>query len=181
MVKVKEEFKLDMKANVVGISLQESIEVPYGDIQRVFGAPEEGDGYAISGEWRFSDDHGNVFTLYDWKATNLYYSDYPTIMEFRTNDEPQEFHIVGNDPAPAKRFKDWLMVKINEGKPLFKPAKEFNGMTKAEAKVALSAGRDVINRMNEEIDSLMQKKAKYELAMQNIASTFSIPFSIWGD
>jgi hypothetical protein len=178
MVKAKEEFKLDMKANVVGTSPQESIVVYYGDIQRVFGVPEEGDGYKISGEWRFSDDHGNVFTLYDWKVTNLYASDYPTVMEFRTSDELQEFHIGGNDPAPSARFKNWLMTKIEQGKPMFKKTKEFNGMTKAEAKVALSAGRDEINYMNERIDALMQKKAKYELAMQNIASTFSIP---WGD
>jgi hypothetical protein len=79
----------------------------------VFGHPRPGDGYKVSGEFVFADAAAEVFTIYDWKATSLYFgSCAPTPEEFWTNDEPFDFSVGAT--ADAGRFLDWLVGKVND-------------------------------------------------------------------
>lgn len=58
--------------------------LPYAGLVAALGEPQDGDRYKVSTEWtvKYAD---KVFTVYDWKATELYYGDGRglTVDEFR--------------------------------------------------------------------------------------------------
>ena len=86
-----------------------------------FGPPGEGDGYKVSGIYAFTDDAGNVYTLYDWKATSLYddalepgeESFVTTPEEFWGNWNPETLNIGGRDGCDVEAFKSWLREQVN--------------------------------------------------------------------
>lgn len=102
-------FKLNENANINGTSLKGYVITRFEWMVERFGPPLDGDGYKSSGEWYFSDDKGNAFTVYDWKMTDLYDSGLMSVKEFRQLDE-YKFHIGGN--ADATDFIDWLKGEI---------------------------------------------------------------------
>jgi len=104
-------FKLNNQAEYTGTSLRGYINTSYKDLVRVFGEPLESDGYKVSGEWVFQDDAGNIITLYDWKATNLYDEDYPSLETFRSQPE-SEFHIGGKPGIDVDKFCLWLLNQL---------------------------------------------------------------------
>jgi len=70
------------KAN--GTSLSGEIETSYKNLVKLFGKPNGGsDNYKVSSEWVLEDDLGNVATIYDYKATNLYDDGNPSVAQFR--------------------------------------------------------------------------------------------------
>ena len=77
------QFQVDMNADICGTSLKGRITANYAKLVELFGEPQESDGYKVSGEWVFTDDDGNVFTLYDWKETELYDDQLPSVKQFR--------------------------------------------------------------------------------------------------
>ena len=88
-------MKVNHDADTNGTHLQGYVKATYGELQEVLGEPEESDGYKVSGQWTFEDENGQVFTLYDWKATDLYgYG--PSVEEFRADPKPYEFHVGGH-------------------------------------------------------------------------------------
>lgn len=92
-------------------SLKGYIEANYQKLVQILGEPLEGDGYKVSGEWYIEADNGAVVTLYDWKSTDLYDCDYPTVEEFR--QQPSAiFNIGGNDQYTAQLFKEWLEEQL---------------------------------------------------------------------
>lgn len=105
-----ETFKIDSTADVNGTHRVGEIETTYAKLRKAFGEPTECDGYKVSGEWTFTDEQGQVFTLYDWKLTSLYDSDLPTVEEFRRKRKPSQFNIGGN--CDATNFILWLKGKI---------------------------------------------------------------------
>jgi hypothetical protein len=86
-----------------------------------FGPPEECDGYKVSGQYRFEDDRGRVYTVYDWKETSLFddgvddgeTSEAPTPDEFWSNENPITFHIGGRDDGDVEAFKNWLSAQVD--------------------------------------------------------------------
>jgi hypothetical protein len=57
----------------------------YDDLVELFGEPDESpDEYKISTEWCLVDSLGRYCSLFDWKQTNLYDPDFPSIEEFRS-------------------------------------------------------------------------------------------------
>jgi len=105
-------FKVNNNANVCGTSLKGYITTSYTKLVQLFGEPVESDGYKVSGEWLFEDNKGNVFTIYDWKATALYDSGYnPTVEEFRQLPS-YEFHIGGNNGSYGD-FLQWLESELS--------------------------------------------------------------------
>lgn len=56
----------------------------YAKLVEVFGSPSESDGYKVSTEWGLTTDDGVSFSLYDYKETNLYDEDLPSVEEFRS-------------------------------------------------------------------------------------------------
>ena len=105
-----------------GTSRVGDIRLVYSDIVLAFGEPGESDGCKVSGEWTFvNDETKHVFTLYDWKSTNLYDSDYPSVEEFRAYPLPVQFNIGGCGKGNVEEFKQLLNAQIKwakSGRPL---------------------------------------------------------------
>lgn len=108
-------FKLNNNADVNGTSLIGHVILNYQSIVKHFGPPIESDEYKVSGEWVFEDDKGNVFTLYDWKSTDLYDTGLPTVSQFRLQDSA-EFNIGGhyNNKKDAELFIRWIQFVISK-------------------------------------------------------------------
>lgn len=105
-------FELSPDSNIDGTSLRGYVIASYPELEELFGDPLESDGYKISGEWIFEDGDGNVFTLYDWKETELYDSELPSVMKFRNSGERVEFHIGGRQSAV--NFTNWLQYQLSK-------------------------------------------------------------------
>lgn len=98
-----------------GTSLKGYITTTFGALEKAFGAPHDSDGYKVSGEWCFHDDDGNEFTIYDWKRTSLYDSEYPTVSELRNSTKPDDFNI-GGDSGDIAAFIKFLESKVKGAK-----------------------------------------------------------------
>lgn len=106
-------FKIDPSASVYGTAKVAALECPPDLLVERFGEPLEADGYKVSGEFVFSNESGDVFTIHDWKATTLYYgeeSDAPTPEEFWSSDEVWLFTIGGR--GEAGDFVKWLVEDL---------------------------------------------------------------------
>ena len=71
----------------------------------------ESDEYKVSGEWIFESETGDVVTLYDWKSTDLYDTDLPSVEEFR-QESRYDFHVGAKDKMTALMFNEWFMNQI---------------------------------------------------------------------
>ena len=95
----------------------ESIEIAPKILVEFFGNPLEADGYKVSGEYCFKDENNNIFTIYDWKETNLYDEDNPSKECFWSFDGKVEFGIGGNEKSKdtVKEFKEWIIKQTKRG------------------------------------------------------------------
>jgi hypothetical protein len=108
-------FRLDPHADTAGTCRVNAIEIPPAVLVGLFGPPGpaslEG---KVSGDYRFTSDAGDVFTLYDYKQTTLYHGDdderWPTPAAFWAGTEPVEFSIGGRGHGPAD-FRGWLVER----------------------------------------------------------------------
>ena len=103
-------YRLNLNADVDMSSLKGHVVANYPELRLLFGEPIESDGYKVSGEWVFEDDNGNVFTVYDWKETELYDDNLPSVKQFRRSPEKIEFHIGGK--TSAVEFLNWLEYQL---------------------------------------------------------------------
>ena len=99
-------FRLSQDADINGTSLKDHIMVAPALLIEKFGPPIASDGYKVSGEYVFEKDEGEVFTLYDWKCTDLYDSYGTPSDEFWRGRAPVQFNIGGR--SSAFDFVDWL-------------------------------------------------------------------------
>jgi hypothetical protein len=104
-------FKLNQDASANGTSLQGYVDIAPATLVKVFGEPNESDGYKVSGEYVFTDDKGNVFTLYDWKSTTLYDPEYMRPSDLWAMTEPWEIHI-GGAGGDWEAFREWLLKEV---------------------------------------------------------------------
>ena len=115
-----DEFKLDPGADADGTFYRAKVMVPPKRLVDRFGRPGRGDGYKVSGCYVFTDQAGNVFTLYDFKATSLSddgagygeESSAPTPKEFWGNWNSDLLHIGARDQGDVEAFKRWLLVQV---------------------------------------------------------------------
>lgn len=106
-------YRRSSNANSNGTYLVGWIKATYIELAELFGEAEEADENKISGHWRFVDEDGNVFTLYDWKKTNLYDFSSPSVEEFRKCNLPSTFNIGGKDKTESNcNFMRWLETKL---------------------------------------------------------------------
>lgn len=84
--------------------------ITYNALVKLFGTHNgDGDGDKVSTEWELQHHlTADVVTIYDYKQTNLYDSDYPSIEDFRASK--YEWHIGARDQKVA----DELIAYINE-------------------------------------------------------------------
>lgn len=94
------------------------------DLILAFGQPGESDGFKVSGEYTFHDEKSDVvFTMYDWKSTNLYDSEYPSPEELWSMTKPIHINIGGNHKGDVEEFKRMVLDHIKwvkTGKPFEK-------------------------------------------------------------
>lgn len=105
-------FKLDNDASIGGTGLMGTIYLIPAHLIIRFGEPVDSDGYKVSGEYIFTDDKGNVFTLYDYKATTLYGSELLRPSELWELTVPFEFHISSKPGTDITAFKTWLVEEL---------------------------------------------------------------------
>jgi len=87
------------------------------DLVERFGKPREGDGYKVSGMFFFTNDTGDVFTIYDWKVTTLYCGEdsmCPTPDEFWQDWDLHTFQIGGNNAKKLSLFMRWLAEELEK-------------------------------------------------------------------
>ena len=113
-------FQLNPEADIDGTYRIGSITlVPRRLVDR-FGPPSDADGYKVSGQYRFVDQAGLVYTLYDWKRTSLFNdglaegeeSSSPTPEEFWGNENPDQLQIGGRKGCDVEAFKNWLKEQV---------------------------------------------------------------------
>ena len=83
----------------------------YADLVQLFGEPYKSDDHKVSGIWYLKGDNGEVITVYDWKSTDLYCRELPSIEEFR-KQKLAKFSIGGFSEEDAKKFNAWMNVKL---------------------------------------------------------------------
>lgn len=104
-------FKLNNDADSCGTHLCLEITTSYSKLVDLFGTPEASDEYKVSGEWLFESENGNIVTVYDWKETNLYDEDYPSVETFRQLPSAT-FHIGAHSKEIANEFLVWLNAQL---------------------------------------------------------------------
>lgn len=106
-------YCLYTNADARGTSPQQYVKGSYADLVRVFGEPNSDvDGYEVSTEWVLRNTQTNeVVTLYDYKATNLYDHDYPSVAEFRAQPY-YAWHVGAKSKEIAREFVKWLLTQV---------------------------------------------------------------------
>jgi hypothetical protein len=80
-------------------------------VVKAFGPPNEDDGYKVSGSYVFQNtETGEVFTLYDWKMTDLYFGSGPSPEELWSSEEEVQLNIGGK--TDCFEFKQKLKEHI---------------------------------------------------------------------
>ena len=111
-------FRLDPTATHADTHGLGHIDLPPRALVDRFGPPATFDEYKVSGQYRFVDDAGRMYTLYDYKVTSLYgdpalgYPPMPTPAEFWADDRPATLNIGGQDGCDVAAFKVWLRYEV---------------------------------------------------------------------
>jgi len=104
-------FRLNQDADINGSHRQSEVYASPAKLIERFGRPCESDGYKVSGEYVFENKSGEVFTIYDWKATTLYCPDYGvTPSDFWAETTPVQFNVGGK--TNALDFVKWLSREV---------------------------------------------------------------------
>lgn len=92
----KQNFVVTVGGHLVGFIKSLS----YKEMEVVFGKPNSiGDKYKTCAEWNVKDTKQNPIYIYDYKETNLYDSDLPSIEEFKESNKPIDWHIGSSNPS----------------------------------------------------------------------------------
>jgi hypothetical protein len=110
-------FKLTPEADIIETCCLTIIELPPVFLKEVFGEPSQDSGYKASGCYKFTNGSGELFTVYDWKATTLYFgpnSGTSTSEEFWSSEEFDVLHIGGREESNPSKFITWLINQYEE-------------------------------------------------------------------
>lgn len=107
-------FKLDPSAETVGSGRVGTLYIAPATLVKVFGKPNMADEYKVSGEYIFRAEDGQVFTVYDYKRTNLYAESQPDPETFWSFDKPTEFSVGSHDVNNVDKFIHWVCGKLLE-------------------------------------------------------------------
>lgn len=87
---------------------------------QLFGQPSTGDEYKVTCEWIVTSSEGDVFTIYDWKETEMYDPDSPPAEIIRTHMQTG-WHIGGKDKEKALAFKRFIESQRETDREEFTP------------------------------------------------------------
>ena len=109
-------FELNPSANTNNLRKLAILKCPPICLVDLFCEPNKTNDYKISGMYIFSNEKGQVFTIYDWKETTLYWGQdngTPTPKKFWHSEKPQLLNIGGQPGTNPKPFIKWF-IKIYE-------------------------------------------------------------------
>ena len=107
-------YALAPDADSGGTHWHADILLPPAAVIRRFGPAGRGDDFKVSQFWIFRKGD-LVFTLYDWKSTNLYEPGLFSPDELWACDEPLDLHIGSKEPATPEdvaAFAAWLEDEV---------------------------------------------------------------------
>lgn len=87
--------------SIDGTWLQGRIVATRRELESVFGAPSDGDGYKVTTEWDILFDDGTVSAIYDWKRYE---------MGAPAMDERITWNVGGKTFVAVERVEDALLV-----------------------------------------------------------------------
>jgi hypothetical protein len=95
----------------------DDIVVPPARIVAEFGPapPSTSDPRKISGEYKFTDESGRVFSLFDWKMTSLYDPNFPPPEYFWSREDDHVLEIGAAKGVDVFAFKEWLLSRLAGG------------------------------------------------------------------
>jgi hypothetical protein len=112
-------FKADPEVDILGTCKVADLEIAPAELVRALGAPHRRvDNYKVSGMYSFVDGP-RVFTVYDWKATSLYWDhpELPSPLAFWNSRERDTLSIGSNcergDDA-VEEFRKWLLQRVSK-------------------------------------------------------------------
>lgn len=105
-------FARDDARSIEGTSWAADIDLAPAFLVERFGAPAEGDALRVSGRYTFAAADGDVFTVYDYRATTVWATDedLPDPATFWRRRTPQALSI-GSAGGDAAAFAQWLHVE----------------------------------------------------------------------
>lgn len=105
---------LDNSGDSAGTHRIGTLTIAPSQLRKLLGPPNgEGDGYKVDSGYQFRDPAtGEVFTLYAYKATNLYDGDLPTPEKFWRQRRTVEFSIGGTGRVPAQKLIDFIHEEV---------------------------------------------------------------------
>jgi hypothetical protein len=83
------------------------VQIAPASVLRCFGKGFDGDGYKISRQWVFRR-RDLVFTLYDWKSTDLYERGLWTPSELWASVWPFDLHVGSKHPATERDVEEFV-------------------------------------------------------------------------
>lgn len=121
------DYVIDADARAGGTSAQGEVAASFTAIAKRFGPPtytgtrkNGGDG-KVSTQWIFRNvETDEVFTVYDYKETNLYDRGLPTVKAFRAM-RSYDWHIGGRSKQGTERFIEWLQAALPKPRNAPKP------------------------------------------------------------
>lgn len=105
-------FIVDNDADINMTHFQGEFTAAYADLEAVLGAPGEGDGYKVQGNWtiRFAD--GTLATIYDWKEGDAYNgAGKGTPLALVT-----EWYVGGHTTAALRRVEDEILPRLADSR-----------------------------------------------------------------
>lgn len=160
-------YKLKPNANIDGTFKQAELHTTFPELLALFGMPEESDGYKSSGDWIFESNKGDVFTIYDWKSTNLYDPSLPSVDTFRRSPAVVTFSVGGR--GDVADFLSWVSWRLRESTPWdarMAVLEHLDGLTTSDAQGVIDAEWmekgilptdsnwwEVVNRKNSDADA----------------------------
>ena|ERR1019366_9436591 len=100
-------YVLTSSAGSDGTHRFDEVALAPASVIRCFGAGSDGDGYKVSRQWVFRCGD-LVFTLYDWKSTDLYERGMWTPDEMWACEWPFDLHIGSKEPATEKDVAEFV-------------------------------------------------------------------------
>lgn len=105
-------FTLTPYTQIIGTTAITKILLPPKFFLDHFGTPQTDDNYKVSGQYIFTNEKGELFVIYDWKATTLYHgenSGVSTPEKFWKSYKLEDFLIGGRHNSNPKDFIKWLV------------------------------------------------------------------------
>lgn len=106
-----EEWRPNPLADINGVGSRANLSAGYAELEALFGPAPHGE-YKVSTSWVFSDPAGRVATIYDWKTTNLYDADGPSVEEFRRLPS-YDWNVGALSQAAADAFLAWVTKRLS--------------------------------------------------------------------